>query len=186
MTRIFTTLAIANAVALALTYGLGWWSRLAGGIADPGTRLYLLHFLFGLFTGVGTLLVHCLIFTYFLGTGRWVREVTLAYQLPDEPLYKRTRDLKREIYPRALTAMLVTIAAAASGAGVQLAGWHWSIHFGLTTAALLVNLVVFLREYLAVTENAAILDGVLREVDRVRAERGLPTNAEALAAADME
>lgn len=181
MTRIFTTLALANAAALVLTYAFGWWSKLTGGIIDPDSRLYLLHFLFGLFTGVGTLLVHCLIFTYFLGTGRWVREVTLAYALPDEPLYKRTRDLKREIYPQALTAMLVTIAAAATGQGVQQMGWPWILHFGMATVALLVNLVAFYREYLAVTENATILDGVLREVDRVRAERGLPTNAEALA-----
>jgi hypothetical protein len=181
MTRIFTTLALTNALALVVTYALGWWSKLSGGVHDPATSVYLLHFLFGVFTGVGTLLVHCLIFTYFLGTGRWVREVTLAYGLPDEPLYRRTRDLKREVYPRALAAMLVTIATAAAGAGVQLAGWHWGVHFGLATAALLINLVVSYREYLAVAENVTILDRVLAEVDRVRAERGLPTNAEALA-----
>ena len=31
-----------------------------------------------------------------------------------------------------------------------------------------------------VTENAGILDAVLREVDRIRAEQGLPPNDEAL------
>jgi hypothetical protein len=181
MTRIFATLALTDAMALIVTFALGCWSKWAGGINDPSTHVYLLHFLFGVFTGVGTLLVHCLIFTYFLGTGRWVREVTLAYQLPDEPLYRRTRDLKRETFPTALGAMLLTIATAASGAGVQLQGWNWVLHFVLGIATLLVNLLVFRQEHRNVTENATIIDRVVTEVDRIRTERGLPPNAEALA-----
>jgi len=181
MTRIFTTLATTNALALIITFALGCWSKLTGGIGDASTNVYLLHFLFGIFTGIGTLLVHCLIFTYFLGTGRWVREVTLAYQLPDVPNYRRTRDLKPLAYPKALTAMLLTIGTAAAGAGVQLQGWHWTIHFGLGIATLVVNLWVFWKEYQYVTENATIIEKVLVDVDQVRAARGLPTNAEALA-----
>ncbi len=181
MTRIFTTLALTDALALIVTFALGCWSKFGGGVRDESTSVYLLHFLFGVFTGIGTLLVHCLIFTYFLGTGRWVREVTITYSLPDEPLYRRTRDLKRLAFPIALTAMLLTIATSAAGAGVQLQGWNWIIHFSLGIATLVVNLVVFRMEYLYVAENGTIIEKVLVEVDRVRAERGLPTNAEALA-----
>ena len=117
MKRIFATLATANALALLVTFVLGSWSKLTDGLHAGASSVYVLHFLFGLFTGVGTLLTHCLIFTYFLGTGRWVKEVTLAYRLPDEPLHKRTRELKRATFPPALTAMLVTIATAAAGGG---------------------------------------------------------------------
>lgn len=185
MTRIFTTLALTNALALAVTFALGCWSKLAGGVGDPGGRVYLLHFLAGIFTGIGTLLVHCLIFTYFLGTGRWVREVTLAYSLPDAPLYLRTRELKRVAFPVALGAMVITIITSAAGAGVQLQGWSWIIHFSLGIATLLGNFLAFRREYLYVAENATIIDRVLAEVDRVRAERGLPPNAQALAEAEQ-
>jgi hypothetical protein len=45
----------------------------------------------------------------------------------------------------------------------------------------LVNLWAFRLEHRNVTANAATLEEVLREVDRVRAVRGLPPNAEALA-----
>jgi hypothetical protein len=45
---------------------------------------------------------------------------------------------------------------------------------------LLINAWAFRAEYRNVEANAAVLDGVLREVDRLRAERGLPSNAEAL------
>jgi hypothetical protein len=180
MTRIFLTLATANALALALAFALGCWSKLSDGLHANASNVYVFHFLVGLFTAVGTLLTHCLIFTYFLGTGRWVKEVTLAYALPDEPWHKRTRELKRQTFPPALAAMLVTIATAAGGAGAQLQAWPWQVHLGLATAALLINLWAFRLEYRNVTENATILDAVLREVDRIRAEKGLPPNAEAL------
>jgi hypothetical protein len=180
MTRIFLTLAVTNALALALAFVLGSWSKLTDGLHAAAGNLYLLHFLVGLFTAVGTLLTHCLIFTYFLGTGRWVKEVTLAYDLPDEPWHKRTRDLKRVVFPVALAAMLVTIATAAGGAGAQLQHWPWQVHLGLAVAALIVNLWAFRLEYRVVTENAEILEAVLREVDRIRAEKGLPPNDEAL------
>jgi NhaP-type Na+/H+ or K+/H+ antiporter len=180
MTRIFLTLAAADSLALALAFTLGCWSKLTDGLHADASSVYLLHFLVGLFTAVGTLLTHCLIFTYFLGTGRWVKEVTLAYDLPDEPWHKRTRDLKRLVFPPALAAMLVTIATAAGGGGAQMLAWPWQIHLTLAAAALLINLWAFRLEYRTVTENAAILDAVLRDVDRIRAERGLPPNDEAL------
>jgi hypothetical protein len=181
MTRIFTTLALTDSLALLVTFLLGCWSKFGGPGRDQATTVYLLHFLFGVFTAIGTLLVHCLIFTYFLGTGRWVREVTLAYDLPDEPLYRRTRDLKRLAFPIALGAMLLTIATAAAGEGVEHQAWNWIIHFSLGIVTLVVNLVVFRREYLYVAENGTIIEKVLVEVDRIRAEKGLPSNAEALA-----
>jgi hypothetical protein len=181
MTRIFLTLATADLLSLTLTFALGCWSRLSDGLHAASGSAFMLHFLFGLFTAVGTLLVHCLIFTYFLGTGRWVKEVTLAYDLPDEPWHKRTRDLKRQTFPPALTAMLVTIATAAAGAGGQLQAWPWQVHFTLGVVTLLVNAWAMMLEYRNVHINARTLDAVLSEVDRVRAERGLPPNADALA-----
>ena len=180
MTRIFATLAVANAIALTLAFGLGCWSKLTDGLTSAASPAYLLHFLCGLFAGVGTLLTHCLIFTYFLGTGRWVKEVTLCYKMPDAPLHKRTRDLKRATFPPALTAMLVTIAAAAAGAGVQMQSWPWQVHLALALAALIVNGWAFRLEYRNLLVNSATLHEVLREVDRIRAEQGLPSNAEAL------
>jgi hypothetical protein len=180
MSRTFLTLAVTNALALLLTFALGCWSKLTAGLQDSASHAYLLHFLFGLFTAVGTILTHCLIFTYFLGTGRWVKEVTLAYDLPDVPWHKRTRDLKRGTFPPALAAMLITIATAAGGAGAQLQQWPWQVHFTLGLTTLLVNLWAFRLEYRNVTENADILEAVLRDVDRVRAERGLPPNDVAL------
>src|SRR5438477_6683235 len=108
MTRIFTTLAAVVTLSLVATMGFGFWS-MALDVTLFKKDIYLVHFCLGLFTAIGILLVHSIIFTYFLGTGRWVKEVGIAYKLPDEPLLKLTRELKRETFPPALFSMLIGI-----------------------------------------------------------------------------
>jgi hypothetical protein len=179
MKRIFPMLAVINGLFLLVTFGVGLvrgFAPTALDALDP-----LLHFKLGLFSVIGNLGVHGLVvFIYFLGTGRWVKEVALAYEIPDDPLPKLTRDLKRRVYPPALFAMLVPIAAAAAGMGAFLQEWPRWIHFGLGVATLLVNGWAFVVEYRCVAINAAVLYEVLNEVDRIRAGRGLPPNAKAL------
>jgi hypothetical protein len=69
--------------------------------------------------------------------------------------------------------------------GIQMAGWHWGWHLGLTVALILVNVWACAVIYKAVVLNGHALDEVYREVDRIRAAHGLPSNAEALRAADQ-
>jgi hypothetical protein len=179
MTRIFTILAAIDTLLLFLSYGFGVASKLSEGV-KTGHLAFWLHFLLGLSAAMFTLLVHCLIFTYFLGTGRWVKEVKLAYDLPDAPLPRLTRDLKRTVFPPALFAMLIAIATGAAGAAAQVDLWRWQIHATLGTLTLLINLWAFRIEYRCLRTNIGVLDEVMREVDQRRSERGLPTNAEAL------
>ena len=178
MTRILARFSILNFCGLLAALVVGIVSKLTD---DPHSPL---HFYLGLFSVLGTLAVHCLIFIYFLGTGRWVKEVAIAYGIPDRPLPKLTREMKRRTFPVALAAMLVSIAAAATGAGAGVAlgegRWPWPYHALLAAATLLVNAWAFVVEYRNVGINAGIIDDVMREVDRIRAERGLPTNEEAL------
>ncbi len=178
MTRIFTPLAILNVIALVAAFAAGVASKLREAAHNPVDNTYLVHFALGLGTAMLTLFVHCQVFTYFLGTGRWVKEVTLAYNLPDVPWHKNTRELKRKTYPVALSAMLVTIAAAAAGAGAQLQEWPWTVHASMATFALAVNVWAFWLEHANINANTAIIEEVTAEVDRICAERGLPTNAE--------
>jgi hypothetical protein len=179
MARIFTTLAAVVTLSILVTIGFGFWS-MALDKNDFYKDIYIVHFCMGLFTAIGILLVHSILFTYFLGTGRWVKEVGIAYRLPDEPLPKLTRELKRQAFPPALFSMLIGIATSAAGAGRQLEGWHWSIHLTLAFVTLAINLWAFTVEYRCVSTNAGVIDAVLAEVDRIRAERGLTTNEEAL------
>jgi amino acid transporter len=183
MTQILFRLAAVTSFSLVAAFVAGLVSFFSGGVRSPGPA-YPLHFYLGLFAVLLTLAVHCLIFIYFLGTGRWVKEVALAYRMPDQPLPKLTRELKRKTFPPALFAMLVPIATAAAGTAAQRQEWHWTIHLGLAVATLAVNAWAFVVEYRAVTRNAWVIEEVMREVDRLREEEGLPSNAEALRQAE--
>jgi hypothetical protein len=180
MPAILSRLAAFTMLLLLTTYGVGWLSWSRGGVTQADDSTYMVHFALGLTTVLVCLAVHCVIFIYFLGTGRWVKEVGIAYKLSDEPLPKLTRELKRKAFPPALFAMLVPIAAAAAGTAAQRREWHWTIHGALAIGTLLINLWAFRVELRCVRTNVVVLDDVMREVDRIRAEAGLPSNAEAL------
>jgi hypothetical protein len=176
MTRIFTTLALVNILAFVAALGSGFWSQYQHG-ADSA---YVVHFALGMVAVLLNLLVHCLIITYFLGTGRLVKEVTLAYQLPDERWARPTRDLKRANTPQAILAMLITIAAAAAGEGHRHLIWPGWIHLVLACGAFIFTIWVFRVEYRNVAINGRILKEIISEVERIRAAHGLPTSAEEL------
>src|SRR5450631_1825046 len=163
MTQIFRSLAITLTLAILVTIGIGFWSFFTPG-ESKYKDIFILHFVCGLVTTLGILLVHCLIFIYFLGTGRWVKEVTLAYRMPDEPWHKQTRELKRKTFPPALFSMLIAIAAAAAGTGAQFRVWPWYVHMTLGLLTLLINLWAFRIELRNVTINAGVIAAVLQEV----------------------
>jgi hypothetical protein len=179
MAQTFRNLAILLTIALLGTIGLGFWLRFTP-VELRYNDLFIVHWAVGLSTVIVSLLVHCLIFIYFLGTGRWVKEVTIAYKLPDEPWHKETRELKRATFPPALFSMLIGIAAAAAGAGAQLQAWPWYVHMTLGLLTLLINLWAFRIELRNVTINAAIIESVMAEVERIRAAHGISTNEQAL------
>lgn len=179
MTRILANLTAFNLLALLTTFVVGWVSFALKSRENPDDSTYLLHVFFGLLSSTTTLGVHCLIFIYFLGTGRWVKEVALAYKIPDDPLPKLTRTLKRRTFPPALFAMLIVVATSAAGAGADTRVWPWQVHATLAVLALAINVWAFFVEYRAVAINAGVIDRVMAEVARIRAERGLPTNEDA-------
>ena len=174
MTRIFTTLASVNILAFVAAFG-------SGVLSAPGDdSAYVVHFILGMAAVLLNLLVHCLIITYLLGTGRLIKEVTIAYGLPDDRWARPTRDLKRSNTPKAILAMLTSIAAVAAGEGDRHNVWPWWIHLVLACAALLITLWVFRVEYRNIATNGRILNEIIDEVERIRAAHGLPSSAEEL------
>ena len=179
MTRIFRIIASLNTLLLLASLGSGIVSWLERGI-ERDAPVYVVHFVLGLTTALTTLFVHCLVLTYFLGTGRWVKEVCLAYGLPDDDVPRQTRDIKRRNTPRVLFAMAVTVLTAAAGMAAQQRAWPGWIHFVLALGTLAVNGYVFVVEYANVRLNGQLLDAVVARAERIRFERGLPSSEEAL------
>src|SRR5262249_41931629 len=154
---------------LVAAFALGVLSWLRGGLHDSTVLSFSLHLYLALFAIIFNLGVHCLVFIYFLGTGRWVKEVALAYRLPDAPLPRLTLDLKRWTFPPALLAMLMPIAAAAAGmANIHhLVAWAPPTHLALSILTLVVNAWALRVEYRNVCLNSGVLDQVVAEVERI-------------------
>src|SRR6516162_7575239 len=151
MSTILFRLSAVNYLALLSSFAVGLTSFFLGGVRDQASPVYMLHFFLGLFTVLCTLALHCLVFIYFLGTGRWVKEVAIAYRIPDQPWPKLTRELKRQTFPPALFAMLIGIGAAAAGEAAHHELWPWHVHLALGLLTLLVNLWAFRIELRNVT-----------------------------------
>ena len=183
MTRIFLTLALLSTALLGLSFFLGL------GIDDPRVReaavqqgidTHMKTALGGLVFGT---LVHAIVFTYFMGTGRWIEETTRAYKLSPD-FHVSNQSVKYRLLPGITLAFVMLVmtggmgAAADPGSPVQFKGWLGlspaTIHMTTAIVTLLLNLAVNVHEFRSIERNGEIVEGVMNEVRRIRTERGLP------------
>jgi hypothetical protein len=140
------------------------------------------HMLVALGALVFALLVHAILLTYFMGTGRWLEETSKAYKL--SPDYcAQSSHLKYSTLPIMAGTLLLLIVTGAFGAAADPLGAGFSGGLGLTageihflTACLAVgaNVIVNIIEYFAIQKNGRLVKDVLAEVQRIRQEHGLP------------
>ena len=180
MVRIFVTLGAVSTVLLVVAFALG----LSIGDGNSGdvtvqsgnTHYHVLTALFGL---IVAFLVHAIVLTYFVGTGRWVEETSNAYKLP-EGWKQQGRTLKYRTLPSMVVALLLLILAGVFGAAADVGFTGWlglsaaTIHLLVVVVALIVNLLVNIQEFHAIHHNGQLIDGVMQEVRRIRQARGLP------------
>jgi hypothetical protein len=115
MEQVFTRAALFALTLLVATAGLGLWLGDLHGVTDPAVlRWGTVHRLTGVLTALVVVLVNSLTVTYFIGTGRWCREVVEAYGL-DMEIVARSARLKRAAFPFALGGMLAVVAIVALG-----------------------------------------------------------------------
>jgi len=179
MTRIFMTLAWFALVMMGATLIIGL------SIEDLHTdhspemlRWATVHRLSGVATALAVVLVHSIVITYFIGTSRWVKEVSEAYSL-GTPLIIRANALKRRTFPWAVMGMLAVVGVVALGGAADPAtGQENTIHW--VTPHLIGALVgmafiawTFFVEWNNIHANHQVIADVLTEVRRIRAERGL-------------
>ena len=74
-------LAVTGASLLVADFVLGLFA--AGEARGPHAIWHGVHLLFSLLTVVCLLGIHSIVYTYFLATGKWAREVVRVYQLPE-------------------------------------------------------------------------------------------------------
>ncbi len=181
MTRIFLTLASVSTMLLLAVFFIGL------NIDDPKLpevqSLVSWHIKLALSGLVFSALVHALALTYFMGTGRWMEDVSKAYQL-DSRYQTETKRLKYRTLPLMslwLLLLLVTIgfgAAADPASKMNFAGWGGlsasMCHMLTAIATVAVNFFANLREFQAIERNGELINEVMQKVRDLRIARGLP------------
>jgi hypothetical protein len=165
MNRIFLVLAVTSAALMVVSFAIG----LAAVAEAQGTAhvWHDVHFLLGLLTVLTVSLAHSIVFTYFLGTGKWVNEVARVYRLPNWVSAQATKN-KRRAFPFELTSMALLALTAWLGAGTDARGWPSIWHLGCAAVTLAFNLGAFVAEYVAIVAQARLLLEVKAEADRLR------------------
>ncbi|MFM7244867.1 MAG: hypothetical protein ACKO40_11955 [Planctomycetaceae bacterium] len=185
MERVFTRAALFAIVLMAVTAGLGLWLGDLHGVTDRGVlRWATVHRLSGVLAALVVVLVNSLTVTYFIGTGRWCREVVEAYGL-DQGFIRRSTSLKRSAFPLALVGMLAVVAIVAlGGAADPAAGRKGSRDWvtphlvgGLGLAAVIAW--CFQAQLPAIRGQQALISDVMEEVRRERLARGLDVATQA-------
>ena len=140
------------------------------------------HFLAALAGLVLATMVHAIVLTYFMGTGRWIEETTQAYRI-DPAWYARCSRIKYRTIPLMVLCFFMLVVTGAFGAAadpaspMQVRAWAGipmaTIHLSLALITIAINLLVNWLEFRALEENGQIVDQILAEVRRIRVEKGL-------------
>jgi hypothetical protein len=179
MERVFWRAALFAVVLMATTACLGLWLGDLHGVTDRGIlRWATVHRLSGVLAALMVVLVNSLTVTYFIGTGRWCREVVEAYGL-DRRFIERSTSLKRSAFPLALAGMLaVVVIVALGGAADPAAGRKGSRDWvtphligGIGLAAAIAW--CFQAQLPAIRRQQGLIGEVMDEVRRERLARGL-------------
>ncbi len=184
MEKTFARVAIFAVALLVATAGLGLWIGDLHDTTDPAVlRWATVHRLSGMLTALVVLLVNSISVTYFIGTGRWCREVVETYGL-DGALIDRSKRLKRRAFPFAVVGMLSMVGIVALGGAADPGGglaaksreWvTWHLTGGLGLAALIAW--CFQSQLLPIREQHDLINDVMNDVRHERAVRGLDVEA---------
>lgn len=148
---IHLSLGIVDGLFLAAVAVLGY---LRPASLDPQV-----HVAAGLLAGVFTVFTHSLVFIYFMGSGKSLREAVLRHGLGESPLEPLPR-IRGRAFPWAWAVCLLATAAAILGGGVWgglLAAW---VHGAAALLTVLGAWVALPFELRSIAENGRILAAI--------------------------
>jgi hypothetical protein len=156
MLPLFLGLTLANLASLLTTMALGYVS-LGGRAAVHGW-----HMLAGALAAILCVAVHCIVFTYFLATAKWIEHAVMVKGL-DASYVTPVKSFRVLAFPAALGAMAVTFVAAILGAGVDTRVLSVNWHHGMALLAVAANVGAAAIEYVAIGRNGRLIDQILAE-----------------------
>ena len=158
MIPLFLGLTLVNLLMLGVATALGY---VVG--RDPA-RWSPHHQLAGVLAAMTCVAVHCVVFTYFIATAKWVQHAVTVKRL-DASLVAPTRSFKAQAFPAALSAMAVVFVTAVTGAATFSGYFRTAtVHHALAVMSLLVNALVAVIEYRAISRNGQLIDSILARI----------------------
>ena len=153
MIPLFLGISAVNILCLAITAALGY------GVSS-GRPWGTYHQLFGALATIVCCAVHCIVFTYFIATAKWIQHAVTVKHL-DPGLVAPTRSFKAQAFPAALSAMAIVCLTAFVGAATLGYGLRPIYHHALALLCLAINVIVAAIEYRAIARNGALIDRIL-------------------------
>ena len=183
MATMFTRAAWFAVALMAATAALGLWLGDLHGVTDPARlRWGTVHRLSGVFAALVVVLVNSMGVTYFIGTGRWCREVAETYGL-EAALVERARRIKRSAFPPAIIGMLCVVGIVALGGAADpatgrkgSADWVTPHLVGAIGLAAVIAWC-FQAQVPAIRRQQALIEEIMSLVRREREARGLDVEA---------
>jgi hypothetical protein len=157
MLPLFLGLTLVNLLCLLLAGVLGYLAT-----TTPDLRPW--HTLAGALATLICVAVHCIVFTYFIATAKWVQHAVEVKNL-DPTLAHPTRSFRKQAFPAALFAMAIVFATAILGAARDNAMIPRGPHRLLAIAAVVANIAVATIEYRAIARNGRLIDSVLARIN---------------------
>ena len=156
MTTLFLVATAINLLALIATMILGY------GVSN-GKAWSAQHQLAGVLSTILCCAVHCIVFTYFIATAKWVQHAVTVKRL-DQSLVAPTRSFRAAAFPAALSAMAITCLAAFLGAATFGYQFRPIYHHVIAVLAIAINAIVAFVEYRAIDRNAKLIDQILATI----------------------
>jgi hypothetical protein len=184
MTRILLSLASLSIILLSAALVLGLWiGDLYNDPAQSTLHWATIHRLTGVAAALAVVFVESVVVTYFIGTGRWCKEVVETYRL-EQAFVQRSNLLKRRTFPWALVGMLAVVGIVALGGAADPAtgrdhtqAWaRWHL-VGSFSGLLLIAWTYFVA-WNNIFANHAIIREIVAQVGQIRRERGLDVREE--------
>lgn len=160
MQRVFGALLASYVIVICATMAVGFW------VHDPNS--FAVHFAMGMVATILTCLIYCVLLTYFVITGKLIKQAVQTAGL-SEDLIRKSQKPKGRIVLLTSLAVGVTLAAALLGAWANVSPDQQSgrsfMHMCAEFLALCVNLAAFSFCYQEIGRNRRMFDGVFAQVN---------------------
>ena len=165
MISLFLGLTLANLICLCTAAALGYW------YGEEGAGQW--HVAAGALAAIVCCAVHCVVFTYFIATAKWMQHA-IAVKGLDPALATPTRSFKAQAFPAALAAIAMVFVTAVLGAAADNQYVKPLVHHLVALTMIATNVLSAIAEYRAIRNNGLLIDRVL-ELASAREAGAQPT-----------